>query len=101
MYETIATRVPRQIVKDINTLANEEKTDRSKIIRELLVDALKEKLVERALERYAKEEISLGKAAELARIPLIDFMCCAAARKIPLHYSIESLESDAKAAWAL
>lgn len=100
MYEMIATRVPRGMVKDIDYVAHEENTDKSKVIRKLLVDALKEKLVELALERYAKKEVSLGKAAELARLPLIDFMRYAAERKVPLHYSIGSLESDAQAALA-
>jgi|SRR3989338_858922 len=98
MYETIGTRVPEDVVKDIEYVAEEEKTDKSKVIRELLSSAVKKRLVELALEKYAEKEVSLGRAAELARLSLADFMMTAAERKIPINYSIESLEKDFKAA---
>ena len=43
MYETIGTRVPEDVVKDIEYVAEEEKTDKSKVIRELLSNSLKKK----------------------------------------------------------
>ena len=98
MYENVAARVPETIVKDIDYVANEESTDKSKVIRELLSYAIKQKLVDLALEKYSKKEVSLGRAAELAKIPLADFMLKAAERKIPINYSVESLEKDFKAA---
>lgn len=58
----------------------------------------KEKLVDLALEKYAKRVVSVGRAAELAKIPLADFMKRAAQRHIPFNYSVESLEKDALAA---
>jgi len=98
MYENIAARIPESVVKDIDYVAMEEKTDKSKVIRELLSSAVKERVIGLALEKYSKREISLGRAAELARIPLADFMLKAAERQIPLNYSAESLERDFKAA---
>lgn len=98
MYENVAARVPETIVKDIDYVAQEENTDKSKVIRELLSSAVKEKLIDLALEKYAKREVSLGRAAELAKIPVADFMVRAAERKIPINYSVESLEKDFKAA---
>lgn len=98
MYENIAARVPESIVKDIDYVAKEENTDKSKVIRNLLSDAVKEKLINLALERYSKREVSLGRAAELAKIPLADFMVRAAQRRIPVNYSVKSLEEDFKAA---
>ncbi len=99
MYENIAARVPEAIVKDINYVAEEENTDKSKVIRELLSNAIKAKLADLALEKYAKREVSLGRAAELAKMPLADFMAKAAERKIPINYSVKSLEEDFKAAF--
>ena len=86
------------MVRDIDYVIKEEGTDKSKVIRELLSEAVKEKLVELALEKYSKRLVSLGRAAELARMPLADFMMAAAERKVPLNYSVESLERDFKAA---
>ena len=98
MYENVAARVSESLVKDIDFVAKEEKTDKSKVIRELLSEAVKQKLAELALEKYSKKEVSLGRAAELAKLPLADFMVKAAERKIPVNYSKESLERDFKAA---
>lgn len=98
MYGNIAARIPESIVKDIDYVAQEENTDKSKVIRVLLSAAVKDKLTDLALEKYSKREISLGRAAELAKMPLADFMVKAADRKIPINYSIESLEKDFRAA---
>ncbi|MBI2143332.1 UPF0175 family protein [Candidatus Woesearchaeota archaeon] len=98
MYENVAARVPESVVKDIGFVAKEEGTDKSKVIRELLSTAVREKLLELALEKYSKRLVSLGRASELARVPLADFLKVAAERKIPLNYSLDSLEKDFKAA---
>ena len=98
MYKNVGTRIPNHMVKEIEYLAYEENSDKSRIIRDLLATALKNKLFEVALEKYSKGEVSLGRAAELARLALADFMKLTAERKVSLHYSAESLEEDFTAA---
>ena len=98
MYENVGTRIPEDLVKDIEYLSLEEHTDKSKVIRELLVIAVKKRLLDLALEKYSEKKISVGRAAELARIPLVDFMKISAERGIPVNYSIDSLEEDFKKA---
>ncbi len=94
----IAARIPEDIARDIVYLAKEERTDKSKIMRELLSDAVKRRMLDMALQKYSKKVISLGRAAEIARLPLADFMKEAADRKIPLNYSLEDLRDDIKTA---
>ncbi|MAF34285.1 hypothetical protein CMO91_00395 [Candidatus Woesearchaeota archaeon] len=98
MTVTVGARIPDQLLKDVEYLAKENHTDKSKVIRELLVDAVKARMVDNALEKYAKHEVSLGRAAELANMPLSDFMIVAAQSKKVMHVSLESLETDMKAA---
>ena len=98
MYENVAARVPETIVRDIDYVAKEENTDKSKVIRELLSDGVKSKLLELSLKKYLRREISLGRASELAKMSLADFMVKASESKIPMNYSVESLEQDFKAA---
>ncbi len=98
MYGNVGARIPEDVVKSLDYVAKEEKTDKSKVIRELLSEALKEKLIDLALEKYSKKLVSLGRAAELARVPLADFMKITAEREISMNYSVESLEKDFKAA---
>jgi len=98
MYQNVGTRMSSTVIKDIEYVAKEEKTDKSKVVRQLLSDAVKNKLVDLALKKYSKRFVSLGRAAELARLPLADFMKIASERKITMNYSIETLEEDFKAA---
>ncbi|MBI1935645.1 UPF0175 family protein [Candidatus Woesearchaeota archaeon] len=97
-YENIAARVSESVVHDIDYVAQEENTDKSKVIRELLSNAIKEKLLELALTKYSKRKVSLGRAAELAKMPLADFMLRAAERRISISYSLDSLEDDFRSA---
>jgi predicted HTH domain antitoxin len=53
---------------------------------------------ELALEKYLKHEVSLVRAAELAKVPVAEFMNLAAERKIPVNYSVEDLKRDFEAA---
>ena len=98
MSANVAARVPDSVVRDIDYVVKEEGADKSTVIRGLLSVAVKEKLVNLALEKYSKRTVSLGRAAELARLPLADFMKVAAERKVPLNYSVDSLEKDFRAA---
>ncbi len=97
MYKNIGTRLPEDVVKNIEYVAEEEKVDKSSLIRKLIAVAIKERLIDLAMEKYSKREISLGKAAKLAQLPLADFMVIAAKRKIPMNYSVEWLKEDIKA----
>ncbi len=98
MSTMIGTRIADDTFEDLEYVAQEENADKSKVMRELLTEAVKEKLVDLALDKYAKRAVSLGKAAELAKIPLADFLRLAAERKIPVNYSLESFQQDLKAA---
>jgi predicted HTH domain antitoxin len=95
----IGTRIDDEINKKIEFIANEEKTDKSAIIRKLINKGLSDELLEFALKKYRKREISLGKASEISGLPLIDFMQKASENKIPINYSIEDLKEDYDAAF--
>jgi predicted HTH domain antitoxin len=47
-----------------------------------------------ALELFREDEISLGRAAELCRMPIQAFMDYAGEHGAPLHYGLEELEQD-------
>lgn len=49
-----------------------------------------------AVELFREGLVSIGKAAEIAGISRHDMMDILASKKIPLHYSAEDLEKDAK-----
>lgn len=96
MGKTFTTRLPDDMVKEIERIAEIEKLDKSSVIRRLLNKAIPEWKLEYALKLYQNGEISIGKAAELSSISIWEFMEKLSQYKIPLNYSLEDLESDLK-----
>jgi predicted HTH domain antitoxin len=45
---------------------------------------------------FQQKRISIGKAAHLAQMPLIQFQHELAVRQIPLHYDVSDFETDLK-----
>ena len=97
MPEGIVARVPDEIKKDIEFFAKQEQTDKSSMIRKLLALAVKQKRLDYALNEYAARRVSLGKAAELAKMQISDFMEEAANHQIPINYTKEDVRRDFKA----
>ena len=52
--------------------------------------------IEVAIHLYSTRRLAIGKARELAGLPLWQFRQVLAARKIPTHYDIEDLEADVR-----
>lgn len=98
MYENIGARIPVEIRKDIEYVAKEEQTDKSKIVRDLLSKAVKAKIIQIAIGKYARREVSIGKAAKLARVPISEFMGILVEQKVTFNYTLESLKEDISAA---
>lgn len=94
MSINIVARVPEEVSFDIDFFAKEEQVDKSTEIRLLLARATQEKLVDYALLKYKNREITLWKAARMARVPLSKMMTIAAQQKIPLQYDREDLKED-------
>lgn len=97
MAQGVIARVPSEVKREIDFFAKQEQTDRSTIIRKLLTSAVKQKRLDYALKEYAERKVSLGRAAELAKMQISDFMEEAARHRIPINYTIEDLNRDFKA----
>lgn len=97
MTTPIIARVDEPLANDIEFFSRLEKLDKSAVIRRLLARAVKEEKLELAMKGYMKKEISIGRAAEIAEIPLADMLKIASERNIHVNYSLESLEADFKA----
>ena len=97
MGETVTTRVDDEMAKDVDYFARQEKVDRSTITRKLLASALEEKKLEYALEMYKKGEITIGRAAEIAKKDIREIMLIASKRGISFQYSLKELREDFEA----
>ena len=56
----------------------------------------KELILELIILLFERKKISLGKAAKLAQMPLLQFQHQLAMRNIPIHYDESDLEIDLK-----
>jgi predicted HTH domain antitoxin len=70
MTKTMSLRMDRDNYDFLNRITKEERSDLSKAVREMVTRGR----ILFAVERYKKGEASLGKAAELAGLPLGQMM---------------------------
>ena len=70
MTKTMSVRMDRDNYDFLNRITKEEQTDLSKAVRDMVTRGR----ILFAVERYKKGEASLGKAAELAGLPLGQMM---------------------------
>ena len=90
---TISTRVPDELEAELEAYLEEERLDRSTAVRKLLSEGLEEWRREKALERFAAEEITLTKAAQIAELSVWEFAQLANDRDIT-WVSGEHLDAD-------
>jgi predicted HTH domain antitoxin len=92
--EAVTARLPRDMLREVERLAEEMKVDRSELIRRLLDSALREKRVKEAVQAYREGRVTLWKAAERAGLSLREMIELAKEEKIPVSYSLEDLRRD-------
>lgn len=92
--EAVTARLPRDMLREVERLAEKMKVDRSELIRRLLDFAIREKKVEEAVQAYREGRVTLWKAAEMASLSLREMMELAREKKIPVPYTLEDLRRD-------
>ncbi len=94
MAKTLTSRLPDEMVKKIEEIAQIEKLDKSSIIRRLLDKGIVQWMEDYALKLYQNGEVSLGRAAEISSLSIWEFLDKLAEKKIPLNYSVDDLKND-------
>lgn len=90
---SISARVPDDLEAELETYLEDENLDRSTAVRKLLTEALSDWRRERALDQLARGQVTLSRAAEIAEMPIWDFVQLARKREI-VWVSGDHLESD-------
>jgi predicted HTH domain antitoxin len=96
MGKTMTSRLPDEMAKTIEEIAEIEKLDKSSVIRRLLDKGITQWKEEFALKLYQDREVSLGKAAEIASLSIWEFLDKLAEKKIPINYDTDDLLHDLK-----
>ena len=92
--QVITLRLPREMLKELDGLAERERKDRSAVIRDLLERGVGEKRVEHAVGLYRSGRVTGWKAAQLAGVSLWRFYEAVRERGVLLQYSEHDLEAD-------
>lgn len=64
------SRLEEDLIKEFEELAKEENLDRSALVRKILLEGLQQEHLNLAFQKYMLKEISIERAAEIAKISI-------------------------------
>lgn len=70
MTKTVSTRLPEEVVRELERIAADEHLDRAALIRKMLLEDIREYRIQQATEAYRRGETSVGAAAQAAGVSL-------------------------------
>ena len=70
MTKQMNLRLDEDLIKGFEELAKEENLDRSALVRKILLEGLQRERLNFALQKYMLKEISIERAAEIAKISI-------------------------------
>lgn len=98
--QLIASRVPPDLVAELQRIEEIEHLDRSTAVRRLLYSAIREWKLEYATRLYRENRVTLARAAEDAGVSVREMMDCLKQKKVPMQYDLEDFEQDLKGIYA-
>jgi len=94
---TLSTRMTPEELAQFDALAEMAGSDRSGLLKSLVRRGMKELRMENAVAAFRREQATLSRAAEIAGLPLWEFVSQMGTNNIDLHYDVEDFESDLRA----
>ncbi len=92
--ETITTRLPQELVKEISEASQVEHLGKSEVLRRLLVQGMQQWRIHKALEFYQSGVFSFGQATRFAKVSVWKFSDLLKEYKVPLQLDAEELEQE-------
>ena len=90
----VSTRLPLDLVRELELIEAVEQSDRSTTVRRLLSKAIQQWKLEHYARLYGDGKLTLARAARDAGVSLWEMMDYARARKVPVQYDLEDLNRD-------
>lgn len=91
---TLSTRLNEEEIEDLDSLSRSSGLDRANLLKLLIRRGVREMRLELAVKSFTEERITLSRAAELAGMPLSDFMSLLPRPQPNLRYDVEEFEED-------
>lgn len=92
--ETISGRLPDDLVRELDELGRAAGKTRSEMLREVVQKGVAVERIERALDGYRRRALSLGRASEMAGVPITAFLDELRRAGILLNTTREDLAED-------
>ena len=92
--QMVGTRLPAEMVRELELIENAEQSDRSTTVRRLLAKAIQDWKLEHYARLYGENKVSMACAAEEAGVSIWEMMDYARARKIAAQYDLDDFERD-------
>ena len=92
MTKQLNLRLDEDLIKEFEELAENENLDRSSLIKKILIEGLRKERFDFAIKKYVLKEISIERAAELAKVSLHEFISKISQMGIPSNLSLEDFK---------
>ncbi len=90
----VGTRLPLDLVRELELIEDVEQSDRSTTVRRLLSKAIQQWKLEHYARLYGDGKLTLARAARDAGVSLWEMMDYTRVRKVPTQYDLEDLNRD-------
>jgi len=94
MAGKVMVALPEEIMREIERWTEKERMDRSTLIIKIVEEGLSVWKMNKALEMYRLQKVSLWKAAEIAGVSLAEMLAELPKRKIEIQYDLDELRED-------
>ena len=95
--QMVGSRLPYELLKDLEMIEKLEQTDRSTMLRRLLHQAVGEWKREYYARQYGEGKMTVARAAREAGLSLWEMTDCVRQKRIAAQYDLEDFKKDAKA----
>ena len=92
--QIVGSRLPSELIRDLEFIENVEQNDRSTTVRKLLYKAMGEWKLDYYAKLYADGKLSVARAAKECGVSIWEMLECLRVKKIPSQYDFEEWERD-------
>ncbi len=92
MTKQMNLRLDEDLIKEFEELAKEENLDRSALVKKILLEGLQQERLNFALQKYMLKEISIERAAEIAKISIHEIILKMSQLGISSNLTVDDFE---------
>ena len=92
MTEQLNIRVDKSIVQEFEDLAKQEQLDRAALVKKVMLLGLQHERVSLAVQKYAMQEVSVERAAEIAKVSVHEMLAMLVKLGIPSNMALEDFQ---------